>query len=127
MSTKLASFLISIFAVFAIVITIRTFRKNRLSTRLFLMWLFIWSAIGFFALFPSLLDALMQVVNIGYRPFFLSTGAILILYVIIFYISSNVSSTNRKISKLVQEIAILNHKLENLISQNKEKGINKKK
>jgi hypothetical protein len=76
------------------------------------MWSFIWLAIGVFALFPALLDKLMRLVNMGDRSFFLTTGAILILFMIIFYISSSMSRMNRKISKLIREIAILNYKLD---------------
>ena len=73
------------------------------------MWLFIWFVIGFFALFPFLLDRLMRFANMGNRLFFLTTGAILLLYIIIFYITSNMAKMNKKISDLVQEIAILNY------------------
>lgn len=121
MNTKLAAFIIVIFSIFAIIMTVRIFRKDRLSTRLFLMWLFIWFAIGFFALFPFVLDKAMKAVNIGSRAFFITTGAILILYIVIFHISSNMSRMDRKISKLAQELAILNRKLQNLTNHSKEK------
>ena len=112
MNTKIAAFIIAFLAIFSIVATIRMFKKDKLSTRLLLMWLFIWFAIGFFALFPFTLNKLMKMINMGNRMFFLTSGSILILYLIIFYISSNLSKMNRHISKLTQEIALLNYKLD---------------
>lgn len=112
MNTKIAAFIIAILSIFAIYLTIKTFKRDKLSTQLFLMWLFLWSAIGLFALFPSLLDSLMKFVKMGNRLFFLTTAAILILYVIIFYVSSTLSRMKIALSKLVQEISILNSKLE---------------
>lgn len=120
MNLKIAAFIIALSAVFAIITTIRFFKRNRLSTRLLLMWVSIWFAIGLFALFPFLLDKLMILSNIRSRPFFITTGAILLLYMIIFHFSSNMSKINRKISTLVQEIAILNHKLEQASKEDKE-------
>ena len=119
MNTKLGAYVIAILATLAVMKTVRIYRENRLSTRLFLMWLIIWFIIGFASLFPSTLDTLMRLANMGNRIFFLTTGAILILYMIIFYITSNISRTNRKISKLVQEIAILEYKLKYLSRSDK--------
>ncbi len=114
-NTKAAALLIVAFALFAILKAIRTFRQDKLSTRLLVMWITIWTGISFFAVFPGLLDRAMQMVNMGNRTFFLSTGAILILFVIVFYLSSHISRLNHKISVLVQEIAILNYRLEETV------------
>jgi len=126
MNPKLGAFIIAIFAILAIVRTVQIFRRNKLSTRLLLMWLSIWFAIGFFALFPSVLDKLRKFFNMGYRPFFITTAAILLLYVIIFYVTSGMSRINRKISKLTQEIAILNYKLGEKTNKNINLRENKK-
>ena len=112
MNLKLGAIIIAISALLAIFLTIRIFRKNRLSTRFFLIWLFIWFSIGFFALFPSVLDKLMKLANMGNRLFFLTSGAILILYIMIFYLTSTLSRMNRKISRLTIEIALINFNLE---------------
>jgi len=118
MNTKIGAFLIVFISILAIINTIWMFKKDKFSTRLFLMWLFVWSAIGIFAFFPSFFDYLMKLANMGNRTFFITTGAILILYIIIFYVTTHISKMNRKIAKLVQEIAILNYRFE---EQTKEK------
>lgn len=107
------NYVVAIFSIFIIAVAVRLFRRNRLATRIFLMWVAIWLAIGFFALFPSFLDKLMQLVVMENRQFFLTTSAIVLLYVLMFYITSTVSRTDRKMSKLTREIAILNFKLKN--------------
>ena len=104
---KLGAILILLLALGAIIQTIKNFRENKLTTRLLFMWLMIWTAIGFFACFPHFLDYLMKYLNFGNRLFFLTMGAILILYIIIFYLSANIAKLNQKVNKLIQEIAIL--------------------
>ena len=112
MNIKLGAFLVFGFAIAAIIQTIGNFKKDKLTTRLLFLWLSIWSSIGFFALFPQFLDYIMKYLNFGNRLFFLTTAAVLILFVIIFYLSSNMAKLNHKVSKLVQEIAILKFKQE---------------
>ena len=121
MSTKIAAYIITLLAIFAILQTIKLFRKDLLSTRLLFLWLLIWLFIGFFALFPSLLDSLRNFVNMGDRLFFITTGAILILFIFSFYTSSSLSSTDKKIIKLTREIAILNYKIDKLIDDRNKK------
>lgn len=114
MNTKLGAFFIVAFAIIIMAKTVEMFRKDKLSTRLFILWLLTWFAVGFFALFPSMLDKIMKFLNMGDRPFFITIAAILVLYMMIFYITSNIARANRRISKLVQETAILEYKLKNL-------------
>lgn len=112
MNTKIAAFVIVGASVYGITKTINSYRKDDISTRILFLWVFLWSGIGAFALFPSMLDAIMKLVNMGDRLFFLTTWAILILFVIVFYVTSNISKSNRKISKLTQEIALLKYQQE---------------
>jgi len=116
MNTKLAAFIISFTAVVLIITTTHAYRRNRLSTRIFFMWLFIWSSIGFFALFPSLVDKVMELAHMTIRMNFILMSAILLIFIIIFYISSKTAVLARKVSKLSQDIAILNYRLEEEIS-----------
>jgi hypothetical protein len=109
MNTKLAAFLIAAIALLIIIKTIQTFRKDKLSTRLLFLWIFIWFSIGFIALYPSIPDKLMKLINLESRPFFIIMVAILILYIIIFYITSAISRINRKISRVIQELSILTY------------------
>ncbi len=112
MNTKIAAFIIVGASVYGITKIISSYRKDDISTRIMFLWILLWSGIGVFALFPSMLDSIMKLVNMGDRLFFLTTWAILILFVIVFYITSNISKSNRKISKLTQEIALLKYQQE---------------
>jgi hypothetical protein len=119
MSAKLAAYIIVIVCLVAIFRTITLFRRDVLTVRLLLLWISIWISIGFFALFPSLLDFIRRYVNMGDRPFFITTGAIMVLFVFMFYMSSAISSGKREIVKLSREIALLHYKIEALIENSK--------
>ena len=105
---------------------VRMFRMNKLSTRVFFIWLTIWIGIGFFSLFPSLLDTFMDLVSMKGRAIFLSVSAIVLICVILFYITADISRMESKISKLTREIAILNYKLDNALTHKPENGKNRK-
>ncbi|MCP5045536.1 MAG: DUF2304 family protein, partial [bacterium] len=60
MNTKIGALVICLLAVIAIIMTFRIFKKDKLSTRLLFFWLVIWFSIGFFALFPHLLDYIKE-------------------------------------------------------------------
>ena len=114
MSIKLVSFALTIVSLLLVMLTIRQYQRHKLSTRIFLMWLGIWLGIGIFALFPSLLDQIVFFLNMTIRlNFFLILG-IFALFMIVFYLSSNITSLSRRVSKLVQENAILEYKLKKL-------------
>lgn len=114
MNTKLAAFVIFVFAVYFLAMTFKTYKRNHLSTRIFLMWSFIWIIIGIGSLFPSLADKLMTFVNMGIRMNFILLSAILFLFIMMFYMSSNIINSSRKIIKLIQQLSILNYRLEKL-------------
>jgi hypothetical protein len=113
-SYRLVGVVVFALSVFAIIVTVRLFKRDRLSARLLFMWVALWCAIGFFALYPHLLDVLMGVVRMGNRMFFLTTTAILILYAMIFHITSSQARTDKTLTKLAREMALMNHRLEEL-------------
>lgn len=123
MNTKLAALIICFFSIFIIIRAIQIFRRGRIASRIFLLWVLIWASIGFFALFPSLLDNIMKFVNMGNRLFFLTTIAIIILFMVLFYVTSVLSRLTRRVSKSIQEIALLNYKLEKI--EGEERKMNK--
>lgn len=112
MNLKLGAFIIVFVSLFSLYKTFSNFKRNKLTTRLLAMWSVIWLSIAFFALFPQFLDSIMGFFNMGNRLFFLTSGAIIILFVIIFYLTSTISRMNKKLSTLAQEVSILNFKLE---------------
>jgi hypothetical protein len=124
MNTRVGAIAIFFFSILAILLTIKLFKKDRLSTRLLFFWFAIWFSIGFFALFPQLLDYLKNYLNIGNRVFFLTWSGILILFIVIFFLTSHMTRMSRKMAHMAQEIALLNFKLEefeNKINSDKEK------
>jgi hypothetical protein len=117
MNTKLAAYIIFCLCLLAIYQTIKLFRKDVLTVRLLLLWVTIWISIAVLSLFPSLLDFFRQHVNMGDRPFFVTTGAIMVLFVMIFYLSSALASTRKNIVKLTREVAVLQYKTKKLVQK----------
>lgn len=117
MSMKVASYVIFLLALAAIYIAVRRFRYGNLPTRLFLMWVILWLAMGFFAVFPAALDWLGGLVMMQNRMFFLFTTAIILLFVVVFYLSARLADVNRRLVRLSQHIAIGDHERMELSEQ----------
>ncbi len=79
-----------------------------------IVWLLLWASIGFFSLFPNLLDPLMQLAMMKNRMFFILVVAIVIIYTLIFNLSSQMDKVRRTSARLIQEVSLLKHQLENL-------------
>ena len=56
---------------------------------------------------PFLLDQVMELATMKKRPFFLTTGAILILFVTIFTATAQISQLKRRVPRLTQELSAL--------------------
>ncbi|OVE76427.1 hypothetical protein BVX97_00890 [bacterium E08(2017)] len=111
-NTKLMAFLMTVISVLFVLLTVRSYRRNSLPTRIFFMWLVIWMGVGVFALFPSLLDGLMRLCNMTVRMNFILLAANAFLLVLVFYMSSGMAVMKRKLTKLSQEMGIITYKLE---------------
>jgi hypothetical protein len=105
-------FLILSFA--AISHTIYRLKNDRVGIRSAIVWLLLWSSIGFFGLFPNLLDPLMQLAMMKNRMFFIMVVAIVIVYTVIFNLSSQMDKVQRTSARLIQEVSLLRHQLEKL-------------
>jgi hypothetical protein len=111
---KIGAWVIFGLMVIANYITVKRFKNDKLTVRLLLLWLAIWSSVGFFAIFPQLLDYLKNLFNIGNRIYFLIYIAMIILLLMIFNMASTITRLTRKLMQMAQEIAILNLKLEEM-------------
>ncbi len=106
-----------IFALVAVAEIVRTVirvKREAIGIRSALVWLLMWAGIGFFSLFPGLLNAAMHLAQMENRMFFIMVVSLFILFAIIFNLNSRLDKIQRNVSKLVQEIAILNYKVEDL-------------
>ena len=111
MSTKIASYLVALVAVSVIYVAAGLARKGRFSIGAFVVWSLLWAAIGFFSLFPSLLDHVMRLLTMGNRMFFMTTSGILVLLLLVFYLSSRVLALERRLTKTIQAMAVIEYDL----------------
>lgn len=109
---RIINWLILLFAFGAILLTFCRFAQSRVGFRSTLLWLLLWTAVGFFGLFPHLLDYLMHPLMMQNRTFFLLMGAILILFAMLFRLDSERAALSRKVNRLAQELAIFRYQQE---------------
>jgi len=111
--------LFTLFSVVAIIYTLISLKRDTIGIRSALIWLLLWTGIGFFSLFPSLIDTIMRLAQMEVRMFFILTMAVFILFALIFNMGSKMEKMQRTSARLIQEIAILKNKLE---SNNRKTG-----
>ena len=100
---------IVIIALFGIVRILMRLSKDKIKIRAALVWLVIWSGVGFFSLFPTLLNGAMNLLQMENRLFFITLVGLLILFALVFGLTSELERTNWRVAKLVRENALLKH------------------
>jgi len=98
-------------AILGLVSSVWLFRRNRLSTRVFILWMCLWVLMGIFAPFPALADRLVRLFSMEDRLVFLFMASIVVLLSISFYLSSRVNSLERKLARAIQAMAIMEFEL----------------
>ena len=113
--------LFTLFSVAAITYTFNSLKKDTIGIRSALIWILLCTGIGFFSLCPSLLNSIMRLAQMENRMFFILTSAVFILFALLFNMGSKMEKMQRTSARLVQEIAILQHRLEDKIDSNTSK------
>lgn len=124
MKLTTASICLSLFSLIAIIYTLNSLRRDNLGIRSALVWLVLWTGIGFFSLFPYLLNYIMRIAQMEDRMIFILIMAVFILFALLFKLGTRMDKMQRTSARLVQEISILTHKTE---SKNDNKNIREKK
>ncbi|MDY6986978.1 MAG: DUF2304 domain-containing protein [Thermodesulfobacteriota bacterium] len=106
------SILIASLSMMAIWIVLTRLKKDRVGIRSAATWTVLWFGIGFFCLFPGLLDAAMRFAQMKNRMFFILVSAVFVLFALVFNLASRMDRMQRDISRLIQEIALLNYKVD---------------
>ena len=102
-------FIISALSIWQIFLRIK---KNQIGVRSALIWIGLWAGIGFFSLFPELLDTAVRLVQMKTRMLFILLVAVFILFALVFNYASRMDNMQRNITQLTREIATLNFKIE---------------
>jgi len=92
--------------------TIAMFRKDRIAIKPAAFWIFTWLVIGFGSIFPETLEYLMRLAMMENRYMFIFVASIFVLFVLAYQQSASQKKSEQLLNKLVQEVALLNYKLE---------------
>lgn len=105
--------LLFLLACMAITYIVRSIKKENMGIRSALIWIILWAGIGFFSLFPTLLNHIMVLAQMQNRMFFIVIMAILILFGLVFNLSSRLEKMQRTLARIVQETSINTYLMEN--------------
>ena len=96
-----------IFGTFMVYLTFLNYKQNKFSAKEWAVWCFLWITFFIIILFPSILNPLLEVLNL-YRAmdFYISIGFIFFI-IIIFYTYSIAKSLQQKVEMLTREMAFL--------------------
>lgn len=104
-----------LFAVFSLgmmyLIALRV-KQERTGIRSAVVWFSLWFSIGFFSLFPELLNWAARFAQMESRIIFVLLFAVFVLFAFMFSVTTRLDRQQRQIEKLVQEIALANFALE---------------
>lgn len=86
--------------------TLRKYRENALGFRSTLVWVILFFAIAVSSIFPEVPDSVSPVVGMKNRMFFVLLVGILVLYALLFNVTSRLDKIERSMRKLVQDRAL---------------------
>lgn len=115
------SLLISLFALLCIIYIIHRLKRDEIGIRSALFWFILWFSIAFFSLFPDMLNTFMAFAQMQNRMFFITLFSLFCLFALVFNLYSTIDRIKRDISRIIQEIAIINHNIAELKNEIKRK------
>ena len=94
---------VSILAIFRL---LQRLRRDQIGLRSALVWFLLWCGIGLGSVFPDLLTIASQAIQMGNRILFVLLSAVVVLFALLFNMSSRIDRLERNIARLVQELAL---------------------
>jgi len=86
--------------------TFKEFYRKRIGTIPFIIWIIIWIALISTGVYPQLYLGLASSLGMAAPIQFVTTFSIIILFAIVYQIFRTVGDINRKITKIVQHVAL---------------------
>ncbi|NOV03351.1 DUF2304 domain-containing protein [Paenibacillus planticolens] len=99
------------FCLVFIFISVELIRRQKLQEQYAILWLLLGFIMALFSLFPSLLDQLSTKLHIHYAPSLLFLVGLLFSLAFIMHLTLVISKLHRKLTRLVQEVALLQEQL----------------
>ncbi len=103
------------FAIFSLAMIINIalrVKQERTGIRSAMIWFFLWVSIGFFSLFPGLLNWATRFAQMESRIIFILLLAVFVLFAFMFSVTTRLDRMQRNIEKLTQEIALTNFRVD---------------
>ncbi len=119
--------LFAVFSLGMIYFIILRIKQEKTGIRSASIWLCLWFSIGFFSLFPELLNWAARFARMESRIIFVLLFAVFVLFAFMFSVTTRLDRMQRTIEKLVQEIALINFGIEHPGCQKKIKPVEKEK
>ncbi|MZQ81764.1 DUF2304 family protein [Paenibacillus sp. 5J-6] len=94
-----------------IFISVELIRRQKLQEQYAILWLILGFMMALFSLFPSLLDVVSHKLHVHYAPSLLFLVGLLFSLAFIMHLTLVISKLHRKLTRLVQEVALLEEQL----------------
>ena len=121
MKITILGILILVLSIVLILRSLLNIKRETMGFRSGVIWILMWSGIGFFSIFPEFLNRTMVMVQMKNRVLFILIIAVCVLFTIVFNLASKMDNIQQNLTKLAREIAIANYKLESG-DNNKDEG-----
>ena len=102
----LFQFLILIIIIVVVIKAVIRLLHKEMSSWLFILWLFFWGAVGVINFFPELLSWAAFVLGVGRGVDLLIYLGIVLLFYIVFIYNLRLQRYEKKLSRVVQQVAI---------------------
>lgn len=99
------------FSLVFIFISVELIRRQKLQEQYAILWLVLGFIMALFSVFPSLLDQVSHRMHIYYAPSLLFLVGLLFSLVFIMHLTLVISKLHRKLTRLIQEVALLQEQL----------------
>ncbi|KIL41196.1 hypothetical protein SD70_09265 [Gordoniibacillus kamchatkensis] len=87
--------------------TVELIRRRKLQEQYALLWLLLGFVMAGFSLFPQLLERISRAVHIVYAPSLLFLIGLLCSLVLILHLTIVISRLHRRVTRLIQELALM--------------------
>lgn len=91
--------------------TIELIRRRKLQEQYALLWLLLALVMSSFSMFPRTLDRISALVHIAYAPSLLFLLGLLFSLALILHLTIVISKLHRRVTRLVQELALLDERV----------------
>ena len=95
-----------LFGLFVIYLTFIYYKKRNLNAFELIGWLAVWMGFLFLVLFPHIIDSIIKELNIVRAMDLFMVSAIMLLLGLVFYLYIVVRNNERRVEKIVREIAL---------------------